>query len=222
MKFVKCTERLPKEKKYVFGKDDKGIKYACFYTYGGKEEIEFEDMDMLPSWVSSNGEESTVTLNAGWYEQCENQGYYDEMIYPRNIVEWLDESDESLTSKEEGFQKRVDNFVLECFGAEIASDKVERNHRFLEEALELVQSIGCTKEDALMLVDYVFDRPTGETSQEIGGVMVTLAALCNANAKDMNYYGEVELVRVWNKIEKIREKQKSKPKNSPLPQPPTS
>lgn len=115
------------------------------------------------------------------------------------------------------FQPRVHDFVIECFGADIAYDKVERNHRFLEEALELVQSIGCTREDALMLVDYVYGRPSGETNQEIGGVMVTLAALCNAGSRDMERCGETELKRVWGKIDKIREKQKNKPRNSPLP-----
>ncbi|RQS15519.1 hypothetical protein DIE07_03565 [Burkholderia sp. Bp9002] len=35
-------------------------------------------------------------------------------------------------------------WMLECFGAAIATDRMERNHRFLEEALELVQACGCT------------------------------------------------------------------------------
>lgn len=40
---------------------------------------------------------------------------------------------------------------------------------------------------------YVFDRPVGETAQEVGGVTVTLAALCLANAVDMRAADEVEL-----------------------------
>lgn len=108
--------------------------------------------------------------------------------------------------------------MLACFGERISKDKTERNHRFLEEALELVQATGCTKSEAHQLVDYVFERPIGEPVQECGGVMVTLAALCLANDLNMNECGEMELSRIWTKIEKIREKQANKPKHSPLPE----
>ena len=80
-------------------------------------------------------------------------------------------------------QSRVLPWMLACFGPTIPFDKTERNHRFLEEALELVQSIGCTQSEAHQLVDYVYGRPAGEPSQEVGGVMVTLAALCIAVVK---------------------------------------
>jgi len=115
------------------------------------------------------------------------------------------------------FQDRVNPWMMECFGPMIASDKKERNHRFVEESLELVQSCGCTKDEALKLVEYVFGREIGEPTQEVGGVMVTLAALCLAHSMDMHKCGETELTRIWTKIPQIREKQKSKPKNSPLP-----
>uniref|UniRef100_A0A6M3MHP8 Uncharacterized protein n=1 Tax=viral metagenome TaxID=1070528 RepID=A0A6M3MHP8_9ZZZZ len=116
------------------------------------------------------------------------------------------------------FQSRVQPWLLQCFGAEIAADRVERNHRFLEESLELVQSLGCTDSEAHQLVDYVFGRPVGEPAQEVGGVMVTLAALCLANGLDMHSAGETELARIWTKVEKIRAKQAAKPKHSPLPE----
>lgn len=115
------------------------------------------------------------------------------------------------------FQNRVKPWMLACFGEEIACDTVERNHRFLEEALELVQATGCTQNEAHQLVDYVFGRPTGEPAQEVGGVMVTLAALCLAQKMDMHDAGEVELARIWTKVEQIRAKQAAKPKHSPLP-----
>lgn len=118
----------------------------------------------------------------------------------------------------ESFQKRVHPWMMECFGSEIASDKTERNHRFIEEALELVQSCGTAASECHQLVDYVFGRPVGEPYQESGGVMVTHAALCLANGLDMHENGEIELARIWTKVEKIRAKQASKPKHSPLPQ----
>jgi hypothetical protein len=116
------------------------------------------------------------------------------------------------------FQQRVRPWMLACFGEEIAGDRDERNHRFLEEALELVQSTGCTAYEAHQLVDYVYGREVGEPSQEVGGVMVTLAALCLANSLDMHANGETELARIWTKVEAIRVKQAAKPKHLPLPQ----
>lgn len=116
------------------------------------------------------------------------------------------------------YQSRVNGWMAACFGSKISLDRIERNYRFLEESLELFQSCDGTKEDAYKLVNYVFDRPIGERHQEIGGVMVTLAALCNAWGLDAIHCGEVELKRCWDKITKIREKHKNKPIKSPLPE----
>jgi len=117
----------------------------------------------------------------------------------------------------EPFQARVRPWLLTCFGAEIAADKQERSHRFLEEALELVQACRCTASEAHQLVEYVFGRPVGEPAQEVGGVMVTLAALCLAHGLDMHAEAETELARIWAKVDQIRAKQAAKPKHSPLP-----
>lgn len=111
------------------------------------------------------------------------------------------------------FQARVQPWMLACFGAQIAANRNERNYRFLEEALELVQVCGCTHEEAHQLVDYVFGRPAGEVRQEVGGVMVTLAALCLAHGIDMHAAAETELERIWTKVEQIRAKQAAKPKH---------
>ncbi|MGP0171241.1 hypothetical protein ACSVIJ_05085 [Pseudomonas sp. NCHU5208] len=117
------------------------------------------------------------------------------------------------------FQSRVRTWMLECFGMHIAADRNERNHRFLEEALEYVQSCGCTESEALKLMRYVFGRPVGEQAQELGGVMVTLAALASAHDLNMHRAGEAELARIQQPevMERIRQKQLSKPAMSPLP-----
>ena len=117
----------------------------------------------------------------------------------------------------DGYQDRVGEWMLACFGAEITADRTERCHRFLEEALELVQALGATRSESHQLVDYVFGRQVGEPRQEVGGVMVTLAALCGAVGIDMARAGEDELARAWTKIDEIRAKQAEKPKHSPLP-----
>lgn len=117
------------------------------------------------------------------------------------------------------FQDRVVPWLMECFGAEIAGDRVERCDRFIEEALELAQSLDWTADRAHALVDYVFGRPQGEPHQEVGGVMVTLAALCQAVGLDMQRGGDDELARIMQPdiVAKIRAKQAAKPTGSALP-----
>ncbi|MBV2148082.1 hypothetical protein KRZ98_07250 [Sphingobium sp. AS12] len=116
------------------------------------------------------------------------------------------------------YQKRVEEWLEACFPVEVRSDRTERTHRFLEEALELAQANGCSQDDAVALVDYVFGRPKGDPKQEVGGVMVTLASLCSASEIHMDKAGDAELARNWDRIEAIRAKQQSKPHGSPLPQ----
>jgi NTP pyrophosphatase (non-canonical NTP hydrolase) len=115
------------------------------------------------------------------------------------------------------FQERVRPWMLECFGPEIANDRVERGDRFCEEALELLQASGYDRRRVLALVDYVFNRPAGEITQETGGVLVTLAAFCLAHGIDMHAAGETELARIWTKVDVIRAKQATKPTGSALP-----
>jgi hypothetical protein len=118
------------------------------------------------------------------------------------------------------YQQRVLNWLMNCFSQEICRDITERNHRFLEEALELVQSTGCKRSEAHLLVEYVFNRPIGDPFQEVGGVAVTFAALCSCIDVEQNWAAEMELIRISAPeiLEKIRAKQAAKPKFSPLPQ----
>lgn len=123
------------------------------------------------------------------------------------------------TPQMDHFQARIAKWCAECFGQQTADDKVERNWRFLEEALELVQGLGGNAEDTYKLVDYVFNRDPGDPRQEVGGTMVTLAALCNANSIFMSSAAFQELDRIERPevMEKIRAKHASKPHKSPLP-----
>lgn len=115
----------------------------------------------------------------------------------------------------ESFQERIIPWLVECFGHTIASDTRERNQRFLEEALELVQSLKYTQAEAHQMVEYVYGRPAGDPPQEVGGVMVTLAALCQAASMDMHDCAEIELARIWTNVDVIREKQRAKPQIGP-------
>lgn len=129
-------------------------------------------------------------------------------------------SEDTTIAPSISFQSRVARWLKWCFGIEIAMDVKERNHRFLEEALEVVQASGCTRSEAHQLVDYVFSRPVGELKQEYGGAMVTLMAHAVATGNDLNACGEAELQRINNPqvMEKVRAKQAAKPKHSPLPE----
>jgi hypothetical protein len=115
-------------------------------------------------------------------------------------------------------QARVRPWMLACFGEEIARDQLERCDRFIEEALELLQVFGYEPARIHALIDYVYGRPVGELEQEVGGTMLTLAALCLAvPGVDMHACGEAELARVWTKVDVIRAKQAAKPHGSALP-----
>jgi hypothetical protein len=118
----------------------------------------------------------------------------------------------------ESFQRRVVEWLTACFSPGACNDREERMHRFLEEALELSQSMGCSAREAHELVDYVFARPTGIPELEVGGVMVTLAGLCAAAGVNMDDAADHELERNWSRLDAIRRKRASRPAGSPLPQ----
>ena len=109
------------------------------------------------------------------------------------------------------FQERVQDWLIRCLGTDAALDPTQRNQRFLEEALELVQARGCTESEALQLVRYVYGRRAGEVAQEIGGVMLSLAGLCAASSHNMTECGERELARVCGRMDEVRAKHELKP-----------
>lgn len=179
----------------------------------------------------SNGDYQYIETRRDWYvwqnaiatRQPEIDALKAELMHMKSesehavLVDEIERLKAAPSVQASSFQNRVQPWMMACFGPVIASDKEERNHRFLEEALELVQACGCTQNESHKLVDYVYGRTTGEKVQEVGGVMVTLAALCLAHGVDMHEAGETELARIWTKVEQIRAKQAAKPKHSPLP-----
>jgi hypothetical protein len=115
-------------------------------------------------------------------------------------------------------QDGVTKWMIACFGPDISADRLERGDRLLEEVFELLQSGAYPRERISALEEYVWARDIGEPHQEVGGVMITLAAYCGAMSLDMHKAGSDELARIWTKIEKIRAKQAAKPTGSALPQ----
>lgn len=108
------------------------------------------------------------------------------------------------------FQNRSRKWVIACFGSEAAQDLRVRRHRFVEEAIELDQALGGTADEAHALINYVYGREIGQPTQEVGGVMVTLASLCSAASICLTLEAEHGLFDCWNRIDKIRQKQKDK------------
>lgn len=104
-------------------------------------------------------------------------------------------------------------WALQTFGSTLVYNSQERCARFLEEALELVQTLGFNKRRALALVEYVYGREPGEVDQEFGGVMNTLFLLGETTSKNLHELGEIELSRCWDNVEKIRAKNLDKNKD---------
>jgi len=118
------------------------------------------------------------------------------------------------------YQSRVQIWLVECFGLKVASSVDQRAHRFFEEATELVQSVGMSREFMHQLVDHVMDKPVGEPMQEAGGTLVTLAGLCCAAGLNLHDAGEAELARLNDPyvMAQKRIKHQNKPVDSPLPE----
>ena len=83
--------------------------------------------------------------------------------------------------------------------------------------MELAQAAGGSPEEIHALIDYVFDRPSHQVAEEVGGVLVTLAGLCETSVIDMAQAGDAELQSNYARIDAIREKRRNRRGNSPLP-----
>ena len=95
-------------------------------------------------------------------------------------------------------QQDVYEWVRSTFGEQYLNDR-ERALRFIEEAAELVQAIGLSKDDVDRIVAHVYGRPVGDCVQEAGGVMITLEAL----AAHLKFDLETESDREWCRIKSL-------------------
>lgn len=170
-----------------------------------------------------------------WRGVCEHLGLNveDGLAFTRcgeRYPEWLSELSGSSTAEvaEDLFQRlRTDlhfyqNRIAEAHHAlfhDDPTDIAERRDRHQEESNELSQSLGMTREEAHCLVDYTWDRPSGEPSEEIGASLLTLASLCVVAGYDMATCGDVELERLRRPemIDRIRAKRATRHGRGPLP-----
>jgi hypothetical protein len=86
-----------------------------------------------------------------------------------------------------------------AFGADHASSVPQRAVRMLEEAVELYQACGGDLMMAHKLLDFVFARPVGTISGELGGVGITTLALAQAAGEDADEAECIEFDRVLAK-----------------------
>lgn len=108
------------------------------------------------------------------------------------------------------FQSRVKACLIACFGEKKTNDPVFRARRFAEEAAEMCQASGLSREEMIQIVSSVYDREPGQPDQEAGGVLVTFSGLCSSMGIVMRDAGEKELSRITANMEKIRRKERIK------------
>jgi len=93
-------------------------------------------------------------------------------------------------------QAEVAAWVERVFGAESLATE-ERALRFVEEAVELAQASGLSAERVRAVAEHVYARPTGEVAREVGGVGVTLIALCAVLGVSAEDEEAAEVARVF-------------------------
>lgn len=96
------------------------------------------------------------------------------------------------------------------FGADSHAniDQRIRAVRHLEEATELAQACGASKESCRQVIDGVFLKPAGNVGQEIGGSFTTLLSVANACDEDASICLEREMDRMWKPdvMERVRQR----------------
>lgn len=90
-------------------------------------------------------------------------------------------------------QFEIAGWVTRNFGHAVFESHEERGRRFAEEAIELNQALGVSKEDIIRLVNRVYSKPVGDVAQEIGGVGITLLGLCQSVGFNFEEVTEKEL-----------------------------
>lgn len=102
------------------------------------------------------------------------------MLRPRAILQW----------------------ASDMFGP-VALHRDERAARFVEEALELGQVEGLSKETVGRLLDRVYSKPAGDLAKEIGQAAMTLEAL----AENAGLSADAEVEREFGRVRGISQEE---------------
>jgi hypothetical protein len=109
-------------------------------------------------------------------------------------------------------QAVVEQWVRTTFGDKMFESKEERAARVFEEAAELYQVFGPgNRAKAHKIVDMVFDKKAGKLHNEIGGVLVTMLALCGNEGLRLDEMANKEITRIKSlPSDGFRKKQRDK------------
>ena len=108
------------------------------------------------------------------------------------------------------FQICAWDWLCLALGRAVARNKRQRALRFIEEAIELAQALGLGEHEIVAEARKVYSQPAHGIEREIGGVLVTLAVLCEAHTLNMERIGDDTLNDNHKRIDQIREKQRGK------------
>lgn len=89
-------------------------------------------------------------------------------------------------------------WAVETFGI-VATHPDERLARFVEEAIELADAGGMSRETLARIIERVLSRPKGDISQEIGQAMCTLTML----AENLGLSADAEADREFARVQTI-------------------
>lgn len=95
-------------------------------------------------------------------------------------------------------KEQVRDWVVRCWG-EGAVGVVERVERFFEEAAELTQAEGISRDRLAEIIRHVYDKEPGKPPQEVGGIGTTLLAYCAAKGISADECERRELSRILGK-----------------------
>ena len=90
----------------------------------------------------------------------------------------------------------VEAWIRRTFGDKVMDNPKERALRLAEESLEVLQTSEAGCEEAHALVDMVYDKEPGVLLQEVGGVTVTLLALCAHHGLRLDDVAGTEIARM--------------------------
>lgn len=87
-----------------------------------------------------------------------------------------------------------------------------RGARLVEEALEMAQAVGLSRDSCHELVDYVYEKEPGDPLQEMGGVLLTALALAERLGYDVEDAATMEFARCLRMDDAAKAKMRDKPR----------
>lgn len=108
-------------------------------------------------------------------------------------------------------QRAIAKWCALAFGKEEAESLEQRGLRLFEETVEACQACNVDLAQLHHLLDFIYLRPVGQLTQELGGIGVCLLAMAEAAGVDADACEQQEVDRVLRKpIEHFRERDQAK------------